>query len=136
MGTEGSQPVGRLALCRVDQKGRRTTTAPLGSWWKHHHICLFIPWWRVPIRVYDVRLFVVSARTNKRHHHLEGRTLLGETLIQAHNIINMCVCVFLLLQYLLQSCSRGGTRGSVCVCVCVCVCSCTHTHTHTHTHTG
>jgi hypothetical protein len=27
---------------------RRTTTAPLGSWRQHHHMCLFIPWWRVP----------------------------------------------------------------------------------------
>jgi hypothetical protein len=39
---------GDVELCRVYQKERRTTIVPLGSWWTHHHMCLFIPWWRVP----------------------------------------------------------------------------------------
>ena len=24
----------------------------LGSWWKHHHMCLFIPWWKVVSKGY------------------------------------------------------------------------------------
>jgi hypothetical protein len=51
----------------------RRTTVPLGSWWRHHHMCLFIPWWRVPKGwVYGRRLVFVSERTNKRHHHLNS----------------------------------------------------------------
>jgi hypothetical protein len=59
-----------VELCRGYQKERRTTIVPLGSWWTHLHMCLFIPWWRVPRGwVYGRRLIFVFERTNKRHHH-------------------------------------------------------------------
>jgi hypothetical protein len=70
LGTEGGYPTENIELCRVYQTERRTTIVPLGSWWKHHHMCLFNPWWRVPKGwVYGRRLVFVSERTNKRHHH-------------------------------------------------------------------
>jgi hypothetical protein len=91
MGTEGGLLAGNVELCRVYQKERRTTIVPLGSWWTHHHMCLFIGVCtavqrllnQVPMnniissmvestqRVYGSRLSFVSARTNKRHHHHE-----------------------------------------------------------------
>jgi hypothetical protein len=41
MGTEGGYPTENIKICRVYQTERRTTIVPLGSWWKHHHMCLF-----------------------------------------------------------------------------------------------
>ena len=73
MGTEGRYPVGRLALCRVYQKGRRSTTAPL---WVMVAASSHMPLYSLvesTQRVYGVRLFFVSARTNKRHHHHHNR---------------------------------------------------------------
>ncbi len=39
--TEGGYPTENIKLCRVYQTERRATIVPLGSCWKHHHMCLF-----------------------------------------------------------------------------------------------
>jgi hypothetical protein len=71
MGTVEGYPTEKIELCHGYQTERKTTIAPLGSWWGHHHICLFFfPGGGVPEgRVYGRRLVFVSERTIKRHHH-------------------------------------------------------------------
>ena len=65
MGTEGGQAVGCLALCRVFQKERRATTAPLRVMVEaSSHVPLY-SLVESTQKVYGVSLFFVSARTNK-----------------------------------------------------------------------
>ena len=67
---------------------------------------------RTFLRVYmELGSYFVSARTNKRHHHLRGSPCCPPVLPQASRKLPQyqIVCV-LLLQDLLQSCARGGRR--------------------------
>ena len=75
MGTEGGEQVGGLALCRIYQKERRTIVV---QWWVMVEASSHVPLYSLvesTLLVYGARLFFVSARTNKRHHHPPESTM-------------------------------------------------------------